>query len=277
LTNGSILVLESFSMSLRGPVATLDVHLGDAYAVMGPAGSGKSLLLRAVRGEEKPAQGSLRLVGSFERAERTDMGRKETPQNLAKSLSRKCSSERVGQAMSALGLWDLRQVAIGKLSPGHAAACALLPCLASSADVLLVDDLFDALDPWTLGPTLEFVCECVKSGQALLASTNRPDVAERLGSLIVLKDGCPRFAGSVREFLREFRPTELVVETDDPSTVASMADPFVMSIRRDPLGLRMEAAEGQRTAAQLLTAGYGRVKAVVVRDPSLEEALAGLG
>jgi ABC-type multidrug transport system ATPase subunit len=264
-------------MSLRGPIATLDVHRGDAFAVMGPSGSGKSILLRAIRGEERPAQGSLRTVGSVESAQRIDVNRKQTPQNLAKSLARKCSSERVGQAMSALGLWDLRQVAIGKLSPGQGAACALLPCLASSADLLLVDDLLDALDPWTFGPTLEFVSERVKAGQAFLATTNRPDVAERLGSLIVLKDGCPRFAGTVREFLREFRPTELVVETDDPSTVASMADPFVMSIRRDPAGLRMEAAEGQRTAAQLLTAGYGKVKAIVVRDPSLEEALAGLG
>jgi hypothetical protein len=56
-----------------------------------------------------------------------------------------------------------------------------------------------------------------------------------------------------------------------------MVEPFVTSVRVSGRRLVMQAEDGQEVAARLLTNGYGLVRSVVVKEPSLEEALIQLG
>lgn len=268
-----VLLLEGFSLAPRGPVLTLELRPGDRYAVMGPSASGKSRLLRAVQEGERPAQGSLTVAGTVCCAGLGRLGRRVTPQSLARQGGRRNLADRAAQALSALGLWENRQEPVAQLSPGQTAASELLTCLMSDAELMLIDGQLDRLDPWTLGPVLDLLERVASSGRAVLAATHRADVATRLGSLLVLRDGTPSYVGSVRELLRRCRPAELDVETDDPSTAGAMAEPFAIAVHAGPDGLKVEAEDGQAVAAKLLTLGYGAVRAVVVREPSLEEAL----
>ncbi|MCH8980136.1 MAG: hypothetical protein IH945_12975, partial [Armatimonadetes bacterium] len=50
-------------------------------------------------------------------------------------------------------------------------------------------------------------------------------------------------------------------------------EPFVTGIRVSGRRLVLQTEDGQEVAARLLTQGYGVVRSVVVKEPSLEEAL----
>ncbi|MFW5696957.1 MAG: hypothetical protein ACOCX1_00175, partial [Fimbriimonadaceae bacterium] len=195
---------------------------------------------------------------------------------IARSVLGKGNADRVGHLLSGLGLWEVRQEPISQMTPSQALACDLFGVLLKPADLILVDGHLDAFDPWTLESVIETLGEIQSEGQALLVATNRSEIATQLGSLIVLNSQSPVFVGTVQELLNSCAPTELLVETDDESAVRSVAEPFDVRIEQTEEGLRLEAAEDQELAARLLCQGYGVVRSVVVRKPTLDEALKSL-
>jgi ABC-type uncharacterized transport system ATPase subunit len=123
---------------------------------------------------------------------------------------------------------------------------------------------------------LDMLTRRTKEGVALIVRTNRLDLAERFGRLIVVSQGEPVFAGTCDAVRQLFGPSELLVQTKDASTVRCMVDPLAVSVRVVRGGLVVSTAKGQETAAKLLTQGYGSVKAVVVREPTLTESVLSL-
>lgn len=240
---------------------------------MGMAAAGKSQLIDVIAGLVKPVMGSVVLAGAWVAAG-PPSGRRPSPLQIARQVAgRKADSGQLVQALSALGLWEVKETPVTSLSPGQVMACDLLPCLLFPAEIILIDGHLDALDPWIRESAIEFLEDRARTGAALVISTNHAAVAERLGSVIVLKEQQARFAGTIRELKAAARPAELEIETDDETTVAAMADPFVLQVRSSEQGLVLSAPDGQTLAAKLLTEGYGRVKCVVLREPSTDEAL----
>ena len=268
-----ILSLRGFSLAEEGPRLDLDLVPGDRFAVMGPADGGQGELLETILNRDRPAQGAFELEARAVPAVWGSFGRKRTPQDWARSLA----DDGVFDALDALGLGDVCAEPMASLTPNQVAACGLLPCLLTPGGLFLVDGQLDALDPWCLDTAiaalLSHMDEC---GGALLAATVRPDTAERLGSLLVLREREPVFAGTVDDLLRHHGPVTIEVETEDESTVLAMAEPLAISIRAEAGRVLIQAEDGQETAAKLLTQGYGVVKSVLVREPSLTEALLSL-
>jgi ABC-2 type transport system ATP-binding protein len=198
---------------------------------------------------------------------------RQTPFGVAKASASKDNQRRIADVLAALGLWDARNVALHKLTTGMVVACDLLPVLLSDADLVLIDGHLDLLDPWALDGAFEEMFRLAEEKTAFLVATNRPELAERLGNIIVLSEGQVRYAGTVDKLVRSIEPTEIVVETDDLSAVRTMVEPFVTAVRVSGRRLVLQAEDGQEVAARLLTNGYGLVISVVVKEPSLEEAL----
>ena len=55
-----------------------------------------------------------------------------------------------------------------------------------------------------------------------------------------------------------------------------MIEPLAVSVKVVRGGMIVSAAKGQETVAKLLTEGYGSVRSVVLREPTLEEAVLSL-
>lgn len=250
---------------------TWEVSSGDRVAVMGASGSGKSLLLDLIVNHESPAAGSVVLSGKVIAGGFGGYSRRHTPMLVARAASE--DDDAVVEVLSALSLWDDRDRPVLNLPPGMLAAADLLEPLLSSEDVVLLDGHLDSLDPWTLRSVFDVIDRQSAEGRAFVVSTNSPGIAERLGAIIVLRDSSVRFAGTVTELIQHARPAELLVETDDESLVAEICRPFSISIRRARQGMLIKSERGQQAAAELLLKGYGRVKSVLVREPSFEEAL----
>ncbi len=273
MKSNPVLLLDKFALAHDGDLLNLELHGGDVYAIVGRSGSGKTLLLDTIIGEEKPACGEVVVQGTVVAAQYSSGKSRSTPFGVAKASASKDNQRRIADALASLGLWDARNVPLHKLTTGMVVACDLLPVLLSDADLVLIDGHLDLIDPWALDGAFEEMFRLAEEKTAFLVATNRPEMAERLGNLIVLVEGKMKYAGSVENLVRSVEPTEIVVEADDLSTVTTMVEPFVTSVRVSGRRLVMSAEDGQEVAARLLTNGYGLVRSVVVKEPSLEEAL----
>lgn len=273
MKSAPVLLLDKYALANEGDLLNLELHGGDVYAIVGRAGSGKTLLFDTIVGEEKPACGDVVVQGTVLAAQYSSGKSRATPFSVAKGSANKENQRRIADVLAALGLWDARNVPLHKLTTGMVVACDLLPVLLSDADLVLIDGHLDLLDPWALDGAFEELFRLAEEKTAFLIATNRPELAERIGNIIVLVEGQVKYAGAVDSLVRSIEPTEIVVEADDLSTVTTMVEPFVTGVRVSGRRLVLQAEEGQEVAARLLTNGYGLVRSVVVKEPSLEEAL----
>lgn len=267
-----VLGLEHLALRPEGPTLTLSVRSGQAIAILGPGGAGKTRLLRTIAGEDRPGQGRVHLRGEIAVAWEGGIGRRAKVQSLVRSHPVQAGTD----VLMATGLFDVRSIPYGDLTPTRAAACELVEPLLAEADLVLLDGQLDRLDPWTLATVEERMRAQRVAGRAFLFTTNRPDLAARADGVVVLRDGQVRFAGTLEELMRSGAPHTLQVETEDQAGVRALVEPFEVSVRREGDLIRMEAREGQALAARLLLEGYGDVKFVVVRPPTIEETIRGL-
>ena len=266
-----VLTLDGLALRSDGPTLTLSVRPGEAVAIMGPTGAGKTALLRACAGRDRPARGRAGALGEFALAGE-GIGRRARVSSVAKASGH----PKANDLLVRLGLAGTLNESVAELAPGHRAAVALLPALLSGAPLLGFDGEFDRLDPWARAASWEALRLARERGAAALLTTSRPEMAALCDVVIVLRERTVRFAGSVDALRRLGPPHELTVTTERQIGVRALVSPFEVRIEETPEGLRMEAREGQELAARLLTEGYGDVRYVVSRGPTVEEGLQGL-
>lgn len=270
-----VLGLEHLALRPSGPTLSLRISAGQSVAVMGPANSGKSKLIRILAQAERPGQGTLHVRGRLAIASDEGCSRRAKVVNAAR-LGGDVSLERATEALIALHLYDHRTSTVGDLTGSQYAALELVPALTREADVVLIDGQLDQLDPWALKDALAYIANLRRAGRAFVIVTHRPELAAVQDAVIVLKDQSVRFAGTPDELLRVGGTHTVSVETENQSGVRALVAPFEVSVMPTPDGVRLQAKEGQEVAARLLLEGYGDVKFVTVQSPSLEDALMSL-
>lgn len=266
-----LLTLDGLALRPDGPTLTLSVRAGTAVAIMGPARSGRSALLRICAGREKPARGRATAVAECALAGEA-LGRRARVSSVAKAIGH----PKLNDTLVALGLASVLNEAIVDLAPGHRAALDLLPALLSGASLVAIDGQLDRLDPWAHAAAWTALRNAQGRGAAALLVTDRPETAALCDLVIVLRERQVRFAGTIDALRRLGPPHELTVTTERQIGVRALVSPFEVSIESTPEGLRMEAREGQELAARLLREGYGDVKYLVSRGPTLDEGLMSL-
>lgn len=141
---------------------TLAVEPGSILALLGPSGSGKSSLLRAVAGLEPLASGEVLWDGTSlgpTKVHKRNFGfvfqdaqlfsTMDVGHNIAYGLgklSRPARAERVREMLHLVGLKDYENRKVTELSGGQAQRVALARSLAPSPRALLLDEPLSALD-----------------------------------------------------------------------------------------------------------------------------------
>ncbi len=271
-----ILGLDHVSIAESGPTLSMGIERGQWVGLFGPGGSGKSRLLRVLAGEEVPLQGTVELRGETAVAATVPALRRSRPLGLARRGRGPHVASIATEALIATRLWDQRNQLVAQLSPAQVAACELLGPLTSGASLLVLDGQLDRLDPWTLQGVIGYLRKLQAQGVALIAATNRASLASEFDAILVLADRQVRYAGPPEDLLRNSTPHVLTVSAEDQPGVKALVGPFSVSMRVEGKSVRLEAAEGQDLAARLLLEGYGNVRCVVHRPPTLEEALLAL-
>ncbi len=197
---------------LRG--ASAEVCDGEAVALVGPSGSGKSSLLHMAGLLEKPGGGSVVLNGTdctaLSDKERTRVRRTEIgfvyqfhnllpeftalenvmmPQLLA-GVRRKDAKSRALELLATFGLYDRASHRPAELSGGEQQRVAIARAVANNPCVLLADEPTGNLDPHTADRVFEELIHFVRaSGVAALMATHNFDLAARMDRILQLDDG----------------------------------------------------------------------------------------
>jgi tungstate transport system ATP-binding protein len=214
-------------------VERLEVQQGEVLAVLGPSGSGKSVLLRTLNLLERPSGGSVRFYGQdvtgLEGRERTAVTRRmamvfqdpllfhgTVAGNVAYGLKvRKVAAQeragRIADMLAVVGLGDRSGAYVQGLSGGEAQRVAVARALVIEPEVLLLDEPFANLDAPTRRVLQEETREILRDrGMTAVFVTHDQDEASRMGDrILVLHDGSIAQEGGVREIF--YRPaTEFV-------------------------------------------------------------------
>jgi ABC-type branched-subunit amino acid transport system ATPase component len=203
---------------------SLDVHEGEAVALLGTNGAGKSTLLRVIAGletplrgtvsylgaditgvpaEQLPAKGLLLVVGGrsvfadmtvSENLEMEALTARLTPAELKERLD-------VVQSTFPVLIERWRQKA-GTLSGGEQQQLALAKALLLDPKVLCIDELSLGLAPLVVAQLLELVRRIHATGVAVVVVEQSLNIAAELCERSVfLEKGQVRFEGSTRDLL----------------------------------------------------------------------------
>jgi ABC-type branched-subunit amino acid transport system ATPase component len=202
----------------------LEVQRGEALALLGTNGAGKSTILRVVSGLEVPERGVVRLNGqniTYVTPEaRARLGIIQLPggkgvfpsltvdQNLAASarlLGRAgpAVDRRMSYVFDLLPELDaLRGQAAAKLSGGQQQMLALGRVLLHEPEILLIDELSLGLAPVVLERMLSIVDRLKEEGQTMVIVEQSLNVALSIADRAIFLDkGSVRFEGPARELL----------------------------------------------------------------------------
>jgi lipoprotein-releasing system ATP-binding protein len=197
---------------LRG--ASLQIHRGEAVALVGPSGAGKSTLLHIAGLLEHADGGDVLLAGEscnkMGDAERTAMRRKYLgfvyqfhhllpefsalenvmlPQMVA-GLDKKEARDRARQLLALVGLAQRESHRPARLSGGEQQRVAIVRAIANAPRVLLADEPTGNLDPHTAdGVFVELMRLVRATGLAALFATHNPELARRMDRVVTIRDG----------------------------------------------------------------------------------------
>ena len=191
----------------------LQVHQGEAIAVIGPSGGGKSTFLRCLNLLETPDGGDVIFEGQKinQRGTDVDLYRQKmgmvfqhfnvfphmtVQENVTLApvlLKKKTLAEAQAQALNLLdriGLLDKKDEYPRKLSGGQKQRLAIVRALAMEPDVMLFDEPTSALDPEMVGEVLDLIRALVKGGMTTVIVTHEMGFAKEVSDRILfMADG----------------------------------------------------------------------------------------
>lgn len=195
---------------LRG--IDLEVREHEVVALIGASGSGKSTLLRCVTLLEGLDDGQIFLRGDDISDPRVDADRVRARMgvvfqqfnlfphirvldNVTLAARRVMREPRASAEARALGLLDRVGLADkareypDRLSGGQQQRVAIVRAVATSPEVLLLDEITSALDPELVGEVLDLVRELAAEGTTIVMATHEMAFARDVADRVVFLDG----------------------------------------------------------------------------------------
>ena len=175
-----------------GPLS-IRVAAGEALAIMGPSGIGKSTLLRLAAGLPVKAQVSGLVVS---RPARLGMAFQEPTllpwRSAAENIRIACGAD-PAPALAEVGLAEKAGLRPGALSLGQRRRLSLARALASAPDLLLLDEPFASLDEATGAEMIALTARLIaaRPGMATLLVTHSHAEAAALADRAALLGGTP--------------------------------------------------------------------------------------
>jgi ABC-type branched-subunit amino acid transport system ATPase component len=203
---------------------SLDVHRGEALALLGTNGAGKSTLLRVIAGLESPSAGWVTFAGrdiTGTPAERlateglvlipggrsvfTDMTVEENLQMQALHIRKQSTlvRDRTEQVLATFPrLAERLSQPAGNLSGGEQQQLALAKALLLEPELLCIDELSLGLAPVVVGELLEIVRRLHDDGITLIVVEQSLNIAAQLcDRAVFLEKGEVRFEGRTADLL----------------------------------------------------------------------------
>ena len=194
---------------------SFSVNKGEAVAIIGPSGTGKSTLLRCLNYLTVPTRGIVTVNGVRVDAERhtkkeVEALRKNSSMvfqqfNLFKNktaienvmeamifvqhIPKKEAKERAEALLQKVGMLDRRDFYPSKLSGGQQQRVGIARALAVNPSIVLFDEPTSALDPEWVKEVLQTIQEIAEEGVTMILVTHEIPFAREVASRVLFMDG----------------------------------------------------------------------------------------
>jgi ABC-2 type transport system ATP-binding protein len=181
----------------------LEVYRGEVFGLLGPAGSGKSTLIRILAGQLSPSEGKAKVFGHSPRRRATRARVGYLPQNSSDTHSHLLSD--VVDFLKEV-FW-LTKIGYQKSQPPFDAkrkdrSGILRQILSKNPELVLLDEPFSESDPAACDEVLEFIRVLKQHGRTVILSgrslVHTNDICD---SLAVLRRGQIEAMGTLHDFL----------------------------------------------------------------------------
>ncbi len=282
---------------------SFEVPAREIFGVIGPSGSGKSVLLRMLVGQILPTAGTIRILGneprSFSTADREQIG--YVPQGflLYPTLTVEQNARfaaglygmgwrnrrrRIRECLELLGLWTARKRRASDISGGMKRRLSFACALLHSPRVLFVDEPTAGLDPIlrsTIWDHLRFLSE---HGTTVFVTTQYLDEAALCDRVALVHGGEIAALGTPDELRRRAlggQAVDVEAPNFDAAHVAALRE--LRQVRRvtsHSIGTLRIVVDDVATATPLITSILtergGEVKSIETREPSFDEVFIAL-
>lgn len=280
----------------------LDVPRGASLGILGPAGAGKSTLVRLLAGLVRPAAGTLTVAGApagsvaarrrmgvvLQEGQLYDWMTVREALAFAADLAGMSAAEmaaRIDDVATRLSVRDVLDRRAASLDPPTRGRVAVAQALVGNPDLLVLDEPFARLSPEGRRDVLGVLAALRGTVTILLAAQRAQDVEALCGRLAVLDAGRITLAASMPDLAHRV-PRAFVLETRSEGSPA--LDGLIARLRSEPwvidvavMGgtLRVVVADEAIAGRELLAAAVeaGVPVAAFRREPrSIEGLVAGL-
>jgi Cu-processing system ATP-binding protein len=270
---------------------SLELHPGEATALVGQNGAGKTTLIKLLLGLIRPSAGHVRVLGSDPAgrdgaAARAQLG--FLPENVAfhgamtgaelmafyARLKGKPVS-RNGDLLELVGLAEAAGRRVSTYSKGMRQRLGLAQTLIGNPRLLLLDEPTSGLDPASRGEVYDMIDRFRADGATVLISTHAlAEVGERVDRVAVMHRGGMLAAGPLAELRRgasaEVR-LRLHVRPCSTGGVLARLPAGVRCLGRDETRLELALAGERKMPVLQLLAGMSEVEDLEMSTPGLEE------
>lgn len=213
---------------------SVEVERGSVTGLLGPSGTGKTTLIRAIVGVQIVASGEVRVLGraagSPELRSRVgyvtqapsvygDLTVRENLTYFARVLG--VPEERVDEQIDAVHLAEHADRAVVNLSGGQRARVSLATALLGHPELLVLDEPTVGQDPVLRTEFWRLFGRLAEEGTSLLVSSHVMDEAVHCDRLLLMRDGRILVAASPREVM-------------DRTGADNMEDAFLRLIEGEP-------------------------------------------
>ncbi len=230
---------------------SLKVDAGEAIAILGESGGGKTVLLRVILGLLEPQKGRVRLLGTdvigLSDEELEPLRRRisvvlqnsalysgmTVEENIALELSEVLDlpqaeiDKRVKESLAAVGLEEVKpDQAPDELSGGMKKRVAVARAVAPHPEMIFYDEPTSGLDPMNSARILDLIHDLhVKQGVTSIVVTHDIDGASKIaGRIVLLAKGKVAFDGTPEEFAKSSDPAVDAFRKAAPGFAASRRD-----------------------------------------------------
>jgi ABC-2 type transport system ATP-binding protein len=292
-------VIEADHLTIRfGAVTAVNgvsfaVAKGEIFGFLGPNGSGKTTIIKALCGLLTPSEGTGRILGMDIRKEAADirhhvgyMSQKfglyedlTVAENIAfyagvYGLNGKRAKERTHDVQTLTGIAPYMQRRAGQLSGGWKQRLALACAIIHSPEVVFLDEPTAGIDPVARRALWDLLFQLSGQGVTFFVTTHYMDEAERCGRVGYIYMSKLIAIGTVAELQRlpEANPagtTRVQIDTANPSAMLDRV--------RAMEGVREATIFGRSIHALAKTDGLGALQAQLPQarvekiEPSLED------
>jgi ABC-2 type transport system ATP-binding protein len=274
----------------------LTVNKGEVFGVLGPNGSGKTTTILMLLGLTEPTEGNVRVLGFDPLRQPLEVKRRvgylpdlvgfydllTARENLAYTarLAGKTSAETAGpinDALARVGLSDVADRRVGTYSHGMRQRLGLAEVLVKRAEIAILDEPTNGLDPQATQELLTLITELRNDGMTILLSSHLLGLVQTICDRVALfRQGRVGLVGKVPDLaLKVLGGTYIVeVEADGIDLAATLAGlEGIGSVTDSGAGVsRVDADRDLRPdiARRIVDAG-GALRNMAIRRASLDE------